>query len=170
MLERETELIKQIIIESTIGGREAIRVNEVIAADIPRGVKSFILSQVAKLLEDDLRQSARLTQITKGISSTVTAERSLLRSLATEYVLERSEYLKLVEDTVHFLENYLCRPQWTLTQFLFEQQQEISLHEIVQKFELVVDYAYYTALVERYMRRKAWSSIRLEQFQKLVAR
>ena len=46
MLERETELIKQIIIESTINGRSAVKVNEIIAAGVPRGVKAFVVAQV----------------------------------------------------------------------------------------------------------------------------
>ena len=170
MLERETELIKQIIVESTINARDAIKVNEVLAAAVPRGVKAFVLGQVTRLLEDDLRQSSRLAQITRGVAPTVTAERTLLRSLATEYVLDRNEFLKLIEDTVHFLENYLCRPQWTLMQLMFEKQPEISLQELARKFELVVDYAYYGNLVERHVRRQGWTCIRAEHFQELIAR
>lgn len=56
MLERETELIKQIIIESTINGREALPLSEVVGAQIPRGVKSFMLAAVMDRLEDDFRQ------------------------------------------------------------------------------------------------------------------
>ena len=83
-------------------------------------------AEVTKLLEADFGQSEKLSQISKGIGPTITAERSLIRSLAMEYVLQRDEYLKLVEDAVHFLENYLCRPRWTLHQLMFEHEQTIS--------------------------------------------
>ncbi|GEM_PF-3477055 len=170
MLERETELIKQIIIESTINGREAIKLNDVVAASLPRGVKTFMTAEVAKLLEADFKQSQKLSQITKGIAPTVTAERSLLRSLAMEYVLQSEEYLKLVEDTVHFLENYLCRPQWTLNQLMFEKDVKISFDSLVKKFEYVVDYSYIGMLVERHARRKGWKEIEAEQFKSLIAK
>ncbi len=170
MLERETELIKQIIIESTINGREALPLSEVVGAQIPRGVKSFMLAAVMDRLEDDFRQSRTLSGITKRIGSTVVAERTVLQSLATQYVLQRSEFEKLVEDTVHFLENYLCRPQWTLVQMMFEKEERIPFETLVRKFERVVDYSYYGTLVERHARRNNLNEIDKPYFTTLIAK
>lgn len=170
MLERETELIKQIIIESTINGREALPLSEVVGAQIPRGVKSFMLAAVMDRLEDDFRQSRTLSGITKRIGSTVVAERTVLQSLATQYVLQRSEFEKLVEDTVHFLENYLCRPQWTLVQMMFEKDERIPFETLVRKFERVVDYSYYGTLVERHARRNNLNEIDKPYFTTLIAK
>ncbi|MBX2991644.1 MAG: hypothetical protein KF749_10815 [Bacteroidetes bacterium] len=170
MLERETELIKQIIIESTINGREALPLSEVVGAQIPRGVKSYMLAAVMDRLEDEFKQSHTLSGITKRIGSTVVAERTVLRSLATQYVLQRSEFEKLVEDTVHFLENYLCRPQWTLVQMMFEKEERIPFETLVRKFERVVDYAYYGTLVERHARRRNMHEMDKHSFATLIAR
>lgn len=170
MLERETELIKQIIIESTINGREAIKLSDVIATSLPRGVKTFMTAEVVKLLETDFKQSQRLSQITQGIGSTIAVERSLLHALAMEYVLHRDEYLKLVEDTVHFLENYLCRPQWTLCQLMFEKEKSVSFDSLAKKFECVVDYSYLRMVIERHARRNNVKEIREEQFRSLLAK
>ncbi len=170
MLERETELIKQIILESTIGERSSIRLNEVIGSPLPRGVKSFMSAEVSKLLETEFNQSAPLSRITRNTDDLVLPDRTVLRALAMEYVLERDEYTKLVEDTVHFLENYLCRPQWTLTQMLFESESGISFETMVRKFECTADYSYFGALVERYARRNGWTTITRDQFENLIAR
>lgn len=170
MLERETELIKQIIIESTINGREAIKLSDVIATSLPRGVKTFLTAEIINLIEKDFAQSGRLAQVTKNLGSTVVAERSLLRSLAMECVLQRDEYLKLVEDTVHFLENYLCRPQWTLNQLMFEKEEKIFFDTLVKKFESVVEYSYFGMLIERHARRNNLKEIEAEQFKALVLR
>lgn len=170
MLERETELIQQIIVESTINGRDAIRLNDVLSTNLPRGVKAYMTAEAMQLLEGDFRQSRRLSAIAKSIGPTVAAERSLLRSLAMEYVFPRDEYLKVVEDTVHFLENYLCRPRWTLQQLMFENEKAISFETLDRKFERVVDYAYFGLLTARYGRRNEWKEISSEQFQSLVAR
>lgn len=170
MLEHETELIKQIILESTIGGRNSIRLNEVIASPLPRGVKTFMSAEVLKLLETEFKQSSPLSHITRNTDELVLPDRTVLRALAMEYVLEREEYAKLVEDTVHFLENYLCRPQWTLTQMLFETESQISFDTMVRKFECTADYSYFGALLERYARRNSWTTITKDQFEKIIAR
>ena len=170
MLERETELIKQIIVESTINNRSAVKVYEVVAADLPRGVKAFVVAETMKLLAKDFRQSPNLSKITASVAQTVTTERTLLRSLAMEYVFQREEYLKLVEDAVHFLENYLCRPQWTLYQLMFEHEQKISFGRLVSQFEYVVDYGYFRELIERYARRNNWAEIEADNFKDLIVR
>jgi hypothetical protein len=170
MLERETELIKQIIIESTINGRLAIKLNDVMGASVPRGVKAFMTAEVMRMIDEDFSQSHALSHISKGISSTVTAERSLLRSVAMEYVLQQKEYFKLVEDTVHFLENYLCRPQWTLYQLMFEKASTISFDALVKKFDYVVDYTYFGTLVARYAQRKGAAEITSDEFRVLISR
>lgn len=170
MLERETELIQQLIIESTINGRVATRLSEVMTARLPRGVKAFMTAAVMDLLEEDFKQSGRLAQISRGISPTVSGERSLLRSLAMEYVIQQDEYVKLVEDSVHFLENYLCRPQWTLCELVFERKQTVTFETLVKKFESVVDYAYFSMLLERHARRKGLAEIGVAQFKSLVSR
>ncbi|MEO8168444.1 MAG: hypothetical protein ABI623_09360, partial [bacterium] len=112
MLERETELIKQIILESTIGGRSSIRLNEVMASPLPRGVKSFMSAAVTELLETEFNQSSSFSRITKNTNDLVMPDRAVLHAFAMEYVLDRDEFIKFAEDAVHFLENYLCRPQW----------------------------------------------------------
>ncbi len=160
MLERETELIKQIIVESTINGRDAVKLNEIVAAELPRGVKSFMTSQVMTLVEADLRKSPLLAQITKGV----------VRSLAMESVLSRDEFLKLTEDTVHFLENYLCRPQWTLNNVMFEKSQTIAADEIMRKLELAVEYSYFRILIERHVLRNGVATIAAEEFKALVGK
>lgn len=170
MLERETELIKEIILASTINGRDAVKLNEVIAASLPRGIKTFMTARVAGMLEEDLRNSRRLKQITQSISSTVTAERALLHSLALEFTLNREEFLRLTDDAIHFLENYLCRPQWTLNQLMFEKDRTISFNELIRKFEIVSEYSYYAILVERHARRKKMAELEAEYFKQLLTR
>lgn len=169
MLERETEVIKHIILESTIGERDAIKLNEVVAADVPNGVKAYIVAEVTNLFEKELQQSA-LARIAQGVAATVTGQRAIIRTLAMEYALNRADYLKVVEDTVFFLENYLCRPRWTLQQLMFDQSETISFEEMTKKLELAVEYSYLALLIARHARRAGWRQISAQQFSSLVAR
>jgi hypothetical protein len=169
MLERETEIIKQIIAESTIGERNAIKLNEVVAADLPSGVKAYIIADVTKHFEKELQQTA-FERIAKGVASTITGQRAIMRTLAMEFTLSREGYIKVVEDTVFFLENYLCRPRWTLQQLMFEQGQTITFDEMIKKLELAVEYSYFALLIERHARRAGWRLISAQQFASLVER
>jgi len=170
MLEQETELITQIVIESTLGQRDAVKLSEVLTADLPRGIKAYMTAEVVKLLEQDFRQSERLTQVAKGLGGTEAAERSVLRTLAAEYALTREEFLSMVKNAVQFLEKYLCRPQQTLQMLLFEKAEKATLDEVMRAFEYTVDYAYFGELVMRHARTKGWREISAAQFKDLLAR
>ncbi|MER3523492.1 MAG: hypothetical protein C4326_05335 [Ignavibacteria bacterium] len=169
MLERETELITQIIVESTLGDRGTVKLNEVLTADVPRGIKVFMMAEVMKMLEAELRQSPRLLHIAKGFGEADSGERAVVRTLAAEYAFERNEYLAMVENAVHFLENFLCRPQWTLRELFFEKSDRITLDELVRKFDYTVDYAYYRDVLIRYMRMNGIRELTAEQGKQLIA-
>lgn len=170
MLEQETELIKQIIVEATLGSRDSVKLSEILTAELPRGIKAYMTAEVTKLLEEDCNRSQRLAQVAQGLGGTEAAERSVLRTLATAYPLSRTEFLALVDNAVHFTENYVCRPQWTLRQFLFENSDTISVARLARAFEYVVDYAYYRELLLRYAYRKGWHQLSADQFAALLAR
>ncbi|MEO8167242.1 MAG: hypothetical protein ABI623_03285, partial [bacterium] len=78
--------------------------------------------------------------------------------------------IKLAEDAVHFLENYLCRPQWTLTQMLFANEAAVSPETMAKTFARTTDYSYYGALAQRYAQRNGWTTITRDQFEHLIAR
>ncbi len=170
MLEQETDLITQIVIESTLGQRDAVKLSEVLTADLPRGIKAFMTAEVVKLLEADLRQSARLAQVAKGLGGTGAAERSVLRTLAAEYTLTQEEFLSMVKNAVQVLVKYLCRPQQTLQMLLFEKAERATLDDVMRAFEYTVDYAYFSELVIRHARTTGWREISAAQFKDLLAR
>ncbi len=170
MLEQETALIAQIVVESTLGERDGVKLNEVLTADLPRGIKAFMTAEVIKLLEPEFRQSQRLVHIAKGLGGTDAAERSLLRTLAAEYTIPREEFLPMVTSAVEFLKEYLCRPQHTLHALLYKASDTATLDDVMRVFEYTVDYAYYGELVMRHARTKGWREISAVQFKDLLAR
>lgn len=170
MLEQETALITQIVIESSLGQRDSVKLNEVLTADLPRGIKAFMTAEVIKLLEPDFRQSQRLAHVAKGLGGTDAAERSVLRTLAAEYTIPREEFLPLVKKAVDFLKDYLCRPQQTLYALLYGNTGTATLEEVIRVFESIVDYAYYGEVVIRHARTKGWREISAAQFKDLLAR
>lgn len=170
MLEQETALITEIVIESTLGQRDGVKLNEVLTADLPRGVKAFMTMEVVKLLEDDFRRSQRLVHIAKGLGGTDAAERSLLRTLAAEYTFARDEFVPMVGRAVAFVKEYVCRPQQTLRTLLYKDSETATVDDLKRAFEYTADYAYYGELVMRHARTKGWREISAAQFADLLAR
>jgi hypothetical protein len=75
-----------------------------------------------------------------------------------------------LENAVHFVENYLCRPQWTLVQFVFEKSERVTLDELQSKVEYISEYLYYGKLVEGFLRQKGWQEIEIGDFRSLLAK
>ncbi len=170
MLEQETERIIVNLTDRTIAHREQITLHEALACRIPEGIKAYLRAEVLRLLEDDLWQTRRFPPILTGNADSAAAVRAFLRSVALEYVFTRPEFVATVDQAVHFLGNYVCRPQWTLHQFAFNQGDPISVASLEVRLEYVTDYSYMTGLITGYCRRKQWREISSSQFQSLLAR
>jgi hypothetical protein len=170
MLERETEHILLTLTEQTIGARPEIALKEVVAAKIPKGIKSCLQAEVANWLEEDLLTTPRFARIIQKGYTVNPLARTFTRSLCLEYVFLRAEFQSTLDNAVHFLENYLCRPQWTLAQFVFDGKGVVTLDTLLLKLDYLSDYSYYGALIKRFMHRKGLTEIYIDAFQSLLAR
>jgi hypothetical protein len=71
---------------------------------------------------------------------------------------------------VHFQFNFLCRPQWTLMNFIFESQRRRPTSDIRQKLEYLVDYAYYAEIIKRYIDDRGLAELTYEEFGELLGK
>jgi hypothetical protein len=170
MLDQVTDRIIRTLTEKTIGDHATIRVREVLEADIPKGVKTYLHAEVARWFEQDLKWTPKLGRLDKDSPQVNRLMRDFLRSLAVEYVYPRQEFLQSLDHAVHFVENCLCRPQWTLQNFVFEHGEVATASEVVRKLEAVSDYAYYGRLLEQFFRQKGREEIKKDEFGDLLMR
>lgn len=168
MIERETEIIIQITLESTIGNKQHITLQEVLNVDVPKGIKTYMQTEVVNILQRDLQMLERFALMVRTRPAVEPMARTFLRSLSPAYVFSREEFETLTENAVHFLENYLCRPQWTLNQLMFGTKERVPFQDIVNKFEYVAHYLYYPRLVERLGAKKGWMEISAMHFRSLL--
>jgi hypothetical protein len=168
MLERETETIIQILSERTIGSARSLALKDALAADLPPGIARYLQCEVGRGLQDDLATAPHFSQFkfSQPLIHRLTGEYT--RALALEYIFTREEFIGLLENAVHFVENYLCRPQWTLDQFLFENSSRISLAECQTRFAYIADYAYFGSLIEGYLQQKGMRDIGREECRTLL--
>jgi hypothetical protein len=170
MLEHETDAILATLSARTIGDREAILLREIFVADIPRGIKTYMQAETVRWLEAELFASPRFSRVDSQASGVRRHGRAFIASMSALYKFPREEFLSLLENAIHFLENYLCRPQWTLEHFVFESGGSMSAQDVVAKLDCTVDYAYFRTLVQKIMKRRGTSDISAEEFQTMLIR
>lgn len=169
-LESHLEELTRAFAERTIADRPAIRLNEVIAASLPRTVTTYLQAEVLRSLEQDLHGGPSLSRIdleSPGIRQLAT---SFARSMSYAYSFDRETYLQALDDAVHFAANYLFRPRWTLEQFLFEDQPTTTLAALEARLTSVSEYSYLAEILLRILRRRGTREITVEEARTLIAR
>jgi hypothetical protein len=171
MLEREHEIIREVLAGRTIGERKSYHLEEALKADIPRGVKAYLQAEVERWLERDLRTSqtfARVDDQAAPYVDHVTA--TFLRAVSAAYCFTQEQFLNILESGIRFAENYLCRPRWTLENFLFDEKDVLLLHEFRSKLKYLADYRYFATVLERIARERQWSEVHGADIRPLIHR
>jgi hypothetical protein len=170
MLEREIERLLTIGRQQTIGKGEAISVKEILAAEIPYPLKVFFRADVDRMLSDELRrwhESSRFTHHHREVES---LQRQMNSTLVLNFSFLREEFLQKMEDGVHLLVNYLLRPQWTLTNFLFNTKASIAVSDLKTMLAYFGAYEYLKAVLFRYVDEKKLETLTMNEFQHLAWR
>jgi hypothetical protein len=151
MFEIELENIQKIAINNTIGKTTSIALKTVLESNIPNSIKSFFRGEVESLLYSERQNERRSTKFIYQQNDVRLLQQQMDILLVYHYSFSREEYLKVLDTCVHFLFNFLCRPQWTLESFLFEEKNELTFAELSVKFRYCADYPYYWTILEKYL-------------------
>jgi len=170
MSENHTANILQILTNRTIGQRTSITLREALSADMPKGVKGFLQGEAAGWLERDLLAMPRFARLDTNAPAVDHLLKTLLHAIAGGYVFTREEYLATLNEAVLFVENYLCRPQWTLENFLFRDARLLSRDAILGRLEFLTDYAYFPRILESVLRTGKATGVTGEDFRELIGR
>ena len=170
MLEHVTESLLRGLTERTIGGSDSVSLQRILDADIPNGIKTYVQAETLSWFEHDLATSPRFQRIDKTAPGALHFTTSFLVPLSSAYVFPRLEFLETLENAILFLENYLCRPQWTIHNFVFEDPKPVPREVLVAKLRYFADYAYLPQLIDRVVRRRNWLMIEPADLQDIVAR
>jgi hypothetical protein len=170
MLERETEQLIDRVAERTISRRDSILLREVLSSDVPRTVKVYIRSEVVRWLYSDLRSAPRYARVNKNVPGLDQLTQAFLRSLADAYEFSRTDFISIVDDAVHFVQSYACKPQWTLENFVFDRATVLPVDEVLARLDYTSDYAYFKRLIARVISQWKWREVRFDDFRMLVSR
>jgi hypothetical protein len=161
--------IAALLRDRSIASGDQILLKQALNADMPSGVKGYLLAEVVSFLEGDLRHMPQFGRLHPDAPGIAHLRMAFLRSLAGAYELPREEFLDLLHEAVAFTESYLTRPQWTLDSFLFEEEEKIDLETMHRRLEYCTDYAYFGRILDKLLARRGATQVGREDFRTLLA-
>jgi hypothetical protein len=156
--------------DRSIADMPQILLKQALDANMPPGVKRYLLAEVVSFLENDLRHLPQFGRLHPDAPGIAHLRLTFLRCLAGGYEMSRDQYLKLLQEAIAFTESYLARPQWTLESFLFEEEQEIDLETLRARLTYCANYAYFGRLLEEVLARRHATRLARADFRTLLAR
>jgi len=94
----------------------------------------------------------------------ITEEVKKIKRFSLEYIA------KLILHAASFTVNYLVRPKWTLTRFLFDEAKHKSANEIKQILNYIYYYKFVKKIIVSYINTKKILSMNAEEFEELLLR
>ena len=168
MFEQELETLHHIIRNNTIGNGPSISMKSILESNIPNSVKSFFKSEIEWLLFQEHRLETRTRRFNYDQEDIRMLQEQTDFLLVYHYVFVQEEFLHVCDKAVHFLFNYLCRPVWTLENFLFDEKNSLTRDELKIKFNYCSDYSYYRTITERYLQTKNKTEVTREETVELL--
>jgi hypothetical protein len=168
IFESEIELIMNAVRSRTIGEAESIRLRDVLSAQLHPAVKAYFKARVQQMLQLDRLTEARSKKFPYSLPEVVRLQEQIDLLLVHNYVFGQHDFALMLDHAVHFQFNFLCRPQWTLLNFIFENQRRRPTSDIRKKLRYCVDYSYYAEIIKRFIEDRGLAEMTYEEFRDLV--
>lgn len=167
MFEQEIENIIQNTQAKTIGNGSSIRVADILSAPILPAIKTFFQTEVEGWLKEE-----RSSQLPSGRFryDEPEVQKQIDSILVRNAILSREEFLSILDKAVKLVFNYICRPQWTLSKFLFKSGNVVPSEEFQSELNYFYDYPYYRDILLRFVEKKGIKEVTLEMLEQLVKR
>ena len=159
---RNSDAVLRTLVAHTIGEAQEIPMARVAQATIPSGVKAYLRANLRDRFQTEVLRYGPFSRVQPLSASTSHLHELFFAHAAEGYVYPRGEYLSDLENAAHFTENYVCRPRWTLTNFLFHDGPVISTTTLFMRLEYVTEYVYLPQLLRRMVTQKQLREISQE--------
>ncbi len=170
MIVRDNDTVLRQLVARTIGEAQHIPMAEVTRAAIPSGVKAYLRAHLCDRFQSELSHTDAFARVQPPSPFVSRLHDLVLLHSAEGYVYPREEFLADVENAVRFTENYVCRPRWTLSSFLFHDAPVISTAALFSRLEYVTEYIYLPQLLRRTVSQRKLTEIDGERCTRLIRR
>jgi hypothetical protein len=168
IFEAEIDSIIHSVRIKTIGEDDGIILKKILAAHIHPAVKAYFRAEVEKLLQQERGLEYRSKKFPYSLPEVRSLEDQIDLLLIQNYNFSSQEFELLLDESVHFQFNYLCRPQWTLLNFVVGDQRRIVCSAVEKKLRYCVDYKYFPELIKRYISDHGLAEVTYEEFKSLI--
>ena len=168
IFESEIERILHSVRARTIGESETITLGEVLSSNVHSGIKAYFRAEVQKMLQEEREKEVRSKQFPYAIPEVTRLQEQMDLLLQHYYEFYQKDFDTLLDEAVHFQFNYLCRPQFTLMGFLFDNKRKVPVADIERKLDYCVEYSYYREIIRRYITDNGLAKIAYEEFESLL--
>ena len=168
IFETEIEQIMNAVSARTIGEAETIRLRDVLSADLHPAIKAYFKARVQQILQQERLTEVRSKKFPYALAEVMRLQEQIDLLLVHNYVFGQHDFALMLDHAVHFQFNFLCRPQWTLLNFIFENQRRRPTSDIRRKLRYCVDYAYYAEIIKRLIEDRGLAEIEYEEFRTLL--
>ena len=168
IFEAEIESIIHAVHIKTIGEDDGIVLKKILSAEIHPAVKAYFKAEVEKTLMQERRLEYRSKKFSYSLPEVRSLEEQIDLLLVQTYHFSLQEFESLLDESVHFQFNYLCRPQWTLLNFIVGDQRRVSSETIEKRLKYCVDYTYFPELIKRYIADHGLAEVTYEEFKLLL--
>ena len=168
MFEKETEQLIGIIRQTSIGDAKAVSLRAIFESKLPSGVKVFFRADVERVLDEERTKEPRISKFNYEVPEIQMLQEQIDGVLVHNFIFTKSDFEATLDTCVHFLLNFLCRPQWTLASFLFEDSAKVSTRQILKKLRYCKEYEYFGDILHRYIQQRTIAELTVEEGKALL--
>lgn len=170
MFEREIKFIYDFNLNKVNRLGPYFTFEQLLASDVHPAILHYISAEIDYLIYEDRQKLLRNSLFDysgEKISfhfNQISEEAKKSKRFAQEYVA------KLILHASSFTINYLVRPKWTLTKFVFDEDNHKSTNDIKQILNYVYYYKYVNKILVSYINSKKILSMNAQEFEELLKR
>ena len=168
IFEAEIESIMHAVRIKTIGEDDGIILKKILSAKIHPAIKAYFKAEVEKTLTQERQLEYRSKKFSYSLPEVRSLEEQIDLLLVQNYHFSLQEFESLLDESVHFQFNYLCRPQWTLLNFVVGDQRRVASEIIERRLKYCVDYTYFPELIKRFISDHGLAEMTYEEFKSLI--
>ncbi|MBL0175029.1 MAG: hypothetical protein IPP94_07160 [Ignavibacteria bacterium] len=169
MFERQIEETITLLMQQTIGLDEAIHLKKIQSSYIPESIKRFYQMEASRWEQEEMDRM--MTSLHFDYTSPEIKKKfEEISGLSREYTkFSRTEFAETLDRSVKLLFNYVCRPQWTLTKYIFADTAVVPASAVQEKLRHFADYEYFGVVIGEYISGKGISTVGKEKFEEIIS-
>jgi len=168
IFEAEIESIIHAVRVKTIGEEDDVFLKKILNANIHPAIKAYFKAEVEKILTHERGSEYRSKKFPYSLAEVKSLEAQIDLLLVHNYHFSMQEFESILDESVHFQFNYLCRPQWTLLNFIVGDQRRVASSTIEKRLKYCIDYTYFPDLIKRYLVDHGLAEVTYEEFRSLI--